>query len=125
MSVKSRIQKHRDRPWALRRRRLEMHLPNDLIGAANTFARQHKRYLRDIVTYALKDYLGRHGVLPPFTSVGGFNDSFPVTGGNTLPFSLRECTSNHAGSDHQPKSLLPVEDLGAMQESVRRLLEGV
>ena len=64
MSVNSRVQKHRDRLRALRRRRLEVHLPDDLIDAADTFARQHKRYLRDIITYALKDYLTLHGVLP-------------------------------------------------------------
>ena len=65
MSVKSHVQKHRDKLWALRRRRLEVHLPNDLINAADMFARKHKRYLCDIVTYALKDYLTRHGVLTP------------------------------------------------------------
>ncbi len=64
MSVNDRVQKHRDELRALRRRRLEVHLPNNLIDAADTFARHHKRYLRDIVTYALKDYLTRHGVLP-------------------------------------------------------------
>ncbi|HSL02519.1 MAG TPA: hypothetical protein VK901_03145 [Nitrospiraceae bacterium] len=65
MSVNARVQKHREKLRAVRRRRLEVHLPNDLIDAANTFARQHERYLRDIVYYALKDYLTRHGVLAP------------------------------------------------------------
>ena len=65
MSVNDRVQKHRDELRALRRRRLEVHLPNNLINAADMFARKHKRYLRDIVTYALKDYLTRHGVLTP------------------------------------------------------------
>ena len=65
MSVNARVQKHREKLRAVRRRRLEVHLPNDLIDAADTFARQHQRYLRDIVTYALKEYLTRHGVLKP------------------------------------------------------------
>jgi hypothetical protein len=65
MSVNSRVQKHRDKLRALRRRRLEVHLPNDLIVAADTFARHHNRYLRDILVYALKEYLTRHGALPP------------------------------------------------------------
>lgn len=65
MSVNDRVQKHRNKLRAVRRRRLEVHLPNDLIAAADTFARQHKRYLRDIVGYALKDYLTRYGALPP------------------------------------------------------------
>ena len=65
MSVNARVQKHREKLQGLRRRRLEVHLPNDLIEAADTFARKHKRYRRDIVTLALKDYLTRHGVLKP------------------------------------------------------------
>ena len=63
MSVTARVQRHRDKLRAVRRRRLDVHLPNDLIEAANTFARQHDRYLRDIVAYALKDYLIQHGAL--------------------------------------------------------------
>lgn len=63
MSVKTRVQKHRDKLRAVRRRRLDVRLPNELIDAANTFARQHDRHLRDIVVFALKDYLTRHGVL--------------------------------------------------------------
>ena len=65
MSVNARVQKHREKLRAVRRRRLEVHLPNDLIDVANTFARQHERHLRDIIAYALQDYLTRHGVLPP------------------------------------------------------------
>lgn len=65
MSVNARVQKHREKLRAVRRRRLEVHLPKDLIDAANTFARQHERYLRDIIAYALQDYLTRHGVWVP------------------------------------------------------------
>ncbi|MEO7859913.1 MAG: hypothetical protein ABIU05_05625 [Nitrospirales bacterium] len=64
MSLNDRVQKHRDKLRALCRRRLEVYLPNDLIDATDTFARNHKRYVRDIVAYALKDYLTRHGALP-------------------------------------------------------------
>lgn len=35
-----------------------------LIDVADTCARHHKRYLRDIVVYALNEYLTRHGALP-------------------------------------------------------------
>ena len=65
MSVKTRVQKHRDKLRAVLCRRLEVHLPNDLIDAANTFARQYERYLRHIIAYALQDYLTRHGVWAP------------------------------------------------------------
>ena len=65
MGVNSRVQKHRDKLQAVRRRRLEVHLPTDLIEAAYTFAKRHERYVRDVVYSALKDYLTRHGVLIP------------------------------------------------------------
>lgn len=60
MTAKARTQKHREKLRALRRQRLEVHLPNDLIEAARTLARYHKRCLRDIVHSALKDYVTRH-----------------------------------------------------------------
>lgn len=60
MTAKARTQKHREKLRAVRRRRLEVHLPNHLIEAARTIATCHKRYLRDIVYHALKDYVARH-----------------------------------------------------------------
>ena len=36
-----------------------------LIEAADTFAKRHERSVRHVVYSALKDYLTRHGVLPP------------------------------------------------------------
>jgi len=63
MSVNARVQKHRDKLKGFRRRRLDLHLPKDLVEAADTFAKQHRRYIRDIVGYALEDYLRRHGVV--------------------------------------------------------------
>lgn len=67
MTAKARTQKHREKLRAVRRRHLEVHLANDLIEAARTIARNHKRYLRDIVYSALKDYVTRYagGVLAP------------------------------------------------------------
>lgn len=67
MTAKTRTQKHREKLRAVRRRHLEVHPPNDLIEAARTIARNHKRYLRDIVYSALKDYVTRYagGVLAP------------------------------------------------------------
>jgi len=53
MSLNNRVQKHRDKLRALRRRRLEVYLLNNLMDAADTFARHHECYRRDIVTYAL------------------------------------------------------------------------
>ena len=64
MSVTSRVQKHRDKLRAVHRRRLEVHLPNDLIEAADTFAKRHERSVRHVVYSALQDYLTRHDVLP-------------------------------------------------------------
>ena len=64
MSVNSRVQKHREKLQAERRRRLDIHLPNDLIEAADTFAKRHERSVRHVVYSALQDYLTRHGVLP-------------------------------------------------------------
>ena len=64
MSINSHVQKHRDQFWAVRRRPPEVHLPNDLIDAANSFIRKQNRYLRNIVAYAPQNYLTRNGVLP-------------------------------------------------------------
>ena len=64
MSVNARVQKHREKLRAVHRRRLEVHLPNDLIEAADTFAKRHERSVRHVVYSALQDYLTRHGVLP-------------------------------------------------------------
>lgn len=63
MSVKARVQKHRDKLRAVRRTRLDVHLPYDLVEAADMFAKNHERYMRDIVASALKDYLTRHGAI--------------------------------------------------------------
>lgn len=60
MTAKACTQKHREKLRAMRRRRLEVHLPNDLIEAACRIARQRKRYLREIVYSALKDYVTRY-----------------------------------------------------------------
>ena len=65
MSVNARVQKHREKLRAVRRRRLDIHLPTDLIEAADNFAKRHERSVRHVVYSALKDYLTRHGVLPP------------------------------------------------------------
>lgn len=70
MTAKTRTQKHREKLRAVRRRRLEVHLPNHLIEVARTIAIRHKRYLRDIVYHALKDYVTRHAgsvLAPPHT----------------------------------------------------------
>ena len=64
-SVNSRVQKHRDRLRAVHRRRVDVHLPNHLVEAATSFAKQHQRPLRSIIVFALQDYLTRHGMLPP------------------------------------------------------------
>lgn len=60
MTGKARTKKHRQKLRASRRRRLEVHLPNDLIEAACLIAKHHKLCLRDIVYNALKDYVKRH-----------------------------------------------------------------
>jgi hypothetical protein len=60
MTAKARTRKHRQKLRAARRRRLEVHLPTDLIEAACLIAKHHKRYLRDIVYYALEAYVARH-----------------------------------------------------------------
>ena len=60
MTAKARTRKHRQKLRAARQRRMEVHLPNDLIEAACQIAKHHKRYLREIVYYALKDYVTRH-----------------------------------------------------------------
>ena len=65
MNENARVQKHRNKLRALRRRRLEVHLPTDLIEAADTFAKRHERSVRHVVYSALKEYLTRYGVLPP------------------------------------------------------------
>ena len=70
MTAKARTQKHREKLRAVRRRRLEVHLPNHLIEAARTIAIQQKRYLRDIVYDTLKDYVTRYAgsvLAPPRT----------------------------------------------------------
>ena len=54
MSLNDRVQKLRGKLRALRRRRVEVHLPNNLMDAADTSARHHECYRRDIVTYALR-----------------------------------------------------------------------
>ena len=63
MSVNARVQKHREKLRAVRRRRLDIHLPTDLIEAADTFAKRHERYVRDVVYSALREYLTRHGAI--------------------------------------------------------------
>lgn len=65
MSVNARVQKHRGKLRSMRRRRLEVHLPTDLIEAADAFAKRHERSVRHIVYYALQEYLTRHGSLQP------------------------------------------------------------
>lgn len=62
MSVNVRVQKHRDK-LKYHRRRLDLHLPKDLVEAADTFAKQNGRYIRHIVASALEDYLKRYGVV--------------------------------------------------------------
>jgi hypothetical protein len=79
MTANARVQKHREKLRAAGRRRLDVHLPNDLIEAACTIAIHHKRYLRDIVYYALKDYVTRHagsGWLLPVNSRSRSNARF-------------------------------------------------
>ena len=71
MTAKARTKKHREKLKAFRRRRLEVHLPNDVIEAARTIARNHQRYLRDVVYSALKDYVTRYAgsvLAPPRTN---------------------------------------------------------
>jgi metal-responsive CopG/Arc/MetJ family transcriptional regulator len=70
MSVNARVAKHRKKLRAAGRRRLDVHLPNDLVEAADTFAKQHERYVRDVVSSALREYLTRHSAFltaPPLT----------------------------------------------------------
>ena len=71
MTAKARTKKHREKLKAFRRRRLEVHLPNDVIEAARTIARNHQRHLRDVVHSALKDYVTRYAgsvLAPPRTN---------------------------------------------------------
>ena len=84
MSVNSRVQKHRDKLRAVRRLRLEVHLPNDLVEAADTFAKRHERFVRHVVYSALKDYFNSAWCVDAFTSIGGFDDPFPVTDRNNF-----------------------------------------
>lgn len=70
MTAKARTQKHREKLRAVGRRRLEVPLSNDLIEAAHTIARDHKRHLREVVYSALKDYVTRYAgsvLAPPLT----------------------------------------------------------
>ena len=81
MTAKARTQKHREKLKAFRRRRLEVHLPNDMIEAARPIARNEQRCLREIVSYALKEYVRRHtgSVLAPSVQGDSFSEHTILT----------------------------------------------
>jgi len=63
MTINARVQKHRDKLRAYRRRRLDVHLPGALVEAAILFARQHDGHVRNVVYSALREYLTHHGAI--------------------------------------------------------------